>query len=70
MKKIKYTYFRHVLLGGDQNFERLNVERPTLRNFKITNIKITKDELFGWGSKFGTSKYRTADISKIRNFEY
>ena len=25
---------------------------------------------YGWGSKFGTTKCRTADISKIRNFEY
>ena len=32
--------------GGDQNLERRNVERPIFRNFKITNIKITKDELF------------------------
>ena len=27
--------------GGGQN-----LERPIFRNFKITNIKITKDELF------------------------
>ena len=33
-------------LGGRQNFERRNVERLTFRNFKIVNIKITKDELF------------------------
>ena len=32
--------------GGGQNFERRNVERLTFRNFKIANIKITKDELF------------------------
>ena len=32
--------------GGGQNFERLNVERPIFRNFKIANIEITKDELF------------------------
>ena len=32
--------------GGDQNLERRNVERPILGNFKIANIKITKDELF------------------------
>ena len=29
-----------------QNLERWNVERPIFRNFKITNIKITKDELY------------------------
>ena len=28
-----------------QNLERRNVERPIFRNVKITNIKITKDEL-------------------------
>ena len=31
--------------GGGQNLERQNVERPIFRNFKITNIKITKDDL-------------------------
>ena len=33
-------------MGGGQNLERRNVERPIFRNFKITNIKITTDELF------------------------
>ena len=33
-------------MGAGQNLERRNVERPIFRNFKITNIKITKDELF------------------------
>ena len=32
--------------GAGQNLERRNVERPIFRNFKITNIKIMKDELF------------------------
>ena len=32
--------------GGGQNLERPNVERQIFRNFEITNIKITKDELF------------------------
>ena len=31
---------------------------------------ISNNVLNGWGSKFGTTKYRTADILKIRNFEY
>ena len=35
-----------VVWGGGQNLERQNVERLTFRNFKIANIKITKDELF------------------------
>ena len=30
--------------GGGQNFERRNVERLKFRNFKVANIKITKDE--------------------------
>ena len=33
-------------MGGGQNFERRNVERLKFRNFKVANIKITKDELF------------------------
>ena len=33
-------------LGGGQNLERRNVKQPLFRNFKITNIKITENELF------------------------
>ena len=33
-------------LGGRQTLERRNVERPIFRNFKIANIKITKNELY------------------------
>ena len=33
-------------MGGGQNLERRNVERPVFRNFEITNIKMKKDELF------------------------
>ena len=36
----------HKNVGGGQNLERRNVERPIFRNFKITSIKITKDQLF------------------------
>ena len=32
--------------GGGHNLDRRNVEWPIFRNFKITNIKIKKDELF------------------------
>ena len=32
--------------GGGQNLERRNVEQPICQNFKITNTKITKDQLF------------------------
>ena len=31
--------------GRGQNFERQNVQRLKYRNFKVANIKITKDEL-------------------------
>ena len=31
---------------GGQILERRNVERPIFRNFKIANVKVTKDELF------------------------
>ena len=34
--------------GGVQNLEWSNAERPIFRNFKITNIKIAKDELFNY----------------------
>ena len=33
-------------MGGVQNLEWSNVERPIFRNFEITNIKIAKDQLF------------------------
>ena len=36
----------NLFLSGGQNLERLNVERSTFQNFKIANIKMTKDELF------------------------
>ena len=35
-----------ILTGGGQNLERPNVERSIFRNFEISNIKMTKDELF------------------------
>ena len=34
--------------GGVRNLEWLNLEWPMLRNFKITNIKLAKDELFDY----------------------
>ena len=37
-----------IIMGGIQNLEWSNVERPIFRNFKITNIKIEKDELFDY----------------------
>ena len=33
-------------MGGGQNLERPNVERPIFRKFETSNIKITKVELF------------------------
>ena len=35
-----------------QHFEQRNVERPMFRNFEISNIKRTKDELFDFFSNF------------------
>ena len=37
---------------------------------KIQGIMHDSNRRWGWGSKFVTTKWRTADISKIRNFEY
>ena len=33
-------------LGGDQHSEQRIIERPIFRNFEISNIKRTEDELF------------------------
>ena len=33
-------------MGGGQNLERPNVERPIFRKFETSNIEITKVELF------------------------
>ena len=33
-------------MGGDQNLDRRNLERPVIRNFETANIKIKTDELF------------------------
>ena len=41
--KLVATYLK---MGGVQNLEWSNVERAIFRNFKITNIKIAKHELF------------------------
>ena len=38
--------------------------------FEILKFRNIGSYKFGWGSKSGTTKYKTADISKIRNFEY
>ena len=35
-----------VFLGDGQHLQRSNVERPIFRNFEISNIEITKVELF------------------------
>ena len=66
-------FSKNLKLGGGQILERRNVEQPIFRNFKIANIKITKDELFdvlGWESKFGTTECRTTNISEFQNYEY
>ena len=38
--------------GGGQNLERRNVERPIFQNFKIANIKITKNSIVLFSSLF------------------
>ena len=46
--KLLVFTFQHLpkYLGEGKNLERQNIDRPIFRNFKIANIKITKDELF------------------------
>ena len=41
-----FGYDPHAYGGGGQNLLRRNVERSIFQNFKIVNIKMTKDELF------------------------
>ena len=41
-----WNFLNWTFLGGIRNIEWSNVERPGFRNLQITNIKITKDELF------------------------
>ena len=36
------------IYGGVKTLEGVNAEQPIFRNFKITNIKIAKDELFDY----------------------
>ena len=47
MNLFEFDFF-YLVSGGVQNLEWSNVERPIFRNFKITNIKITKDQLFDY----------------------
>ena len=42
----KLLYYLEGCPCEGQNFEQRNIERTIFRNFKIANIKITKDELF------------------------
>ena len=42
----RYWVNRLKTRSGRQNLGRRNIERLIFRNFKIANIKITKDELF------------------------
>ena len=45
---MEFDYKNIQNLGGEQNLELLSVERPIFQNYKITNIKIAKDELFDY----------------------
>ena len=45
LNKIFFIFLVFLNLGGVQNLEWSNVERPVFRNFKITDIKIAKDQL-------------------------
>ena len=35
-------------MGGGQNLEQRDLERPIFRNLKIAKIKIVKDQLFDY----------------------
>ena len=65
-RRIFVFFFQHLfklkqtkIMGGSRKLERRNLERPIFRNFKIANIKITKDELFdNFISEFNFSFFR------------
>ena len=57
-----------VLLGGGQNLERPNVERPIFRKFETSNIEITKVELFDFSIfEFILHFYDCLNYSNTRN---
>ena len=59
MLRVEVIKWKFAEKGGGQNLERQNVEQPIFRNFKIANIKITKDELFdNFIFKFNISFFR------------
>ena len=60
-----YHTILHVLRGGGQYLEQLYVERPTLHNFEISNIKITKDELFDSNFFIFVSIFRNTKIYNL-----
>ena len=55
----------------EQCLEQPEQSGPTGKSsiFEKWELGQKSDFFVGWGSKFGTTKCRTADISKIRNFE-
>ena len=55
--------------GGVQNLEWSTVERPIFRNFKITNIKIAKDELVDYFiyEVFSIIFWKTTSTLKVFN---
>ena len=44
--EISELYLDTSYVGGGQNLERPNVERPIFRKFKTSNIEITKVEIY------------------------
>ena len=58
----------YLQLGGGQNLERPNVERPIFRKFETSNIVITKVELFDFSiSEFILYSYDCLNYSNPQN---
>ena len=63
MKKINSI----MKLSNNSSFVILIFE---ILEFRIINRSTFRRSKFGWGSKFGTTKWRTASISKFQNYVY
>ena len=67
--RVQITFYWNVIF----NFTEMLRSWKRTTEFLFFNLRIKITEMtpeLGWGSKFGTTKCRTANISKIRNFEY
>ena len=56
-------------MGGNQNLERANIERPVFRKFETSNIEITKVELFDFLYFFILQYFEKLLLLEIEHFQ-